>query len=110
MYWAAPDTAMKCVNFTMPMYTTRNNKGKIVSLSDHEALQADFLIEKLPRPVGAPPPPPPRIRSQKDNFYRHIIPPHGLQHALGKKVGLVDTPIANHKDVQPVQEERTSDL
>ena len=71
MYWAAPDTAMKCVNFTMPMYTTRNNKGKIVSLSDHEALQADFLIEKLPRPVGAPPPPPPRIRSRKDNFYRH---------------------------------------
>ena len=110
MYWAAPDTAMKCVNFTMPMYTTRNNKGKIVSLSDHEALQADFLIEKLPRPVGAPPPPPPRIRSRKDNFYRHIIPPHGLQHALGKKVGLADTPIANHKHVQPVQEERTSDL
>ena len=94
MYWAAPDTAMKCVNFTMPMYTTRNNKGKIVSLSDHEALQADFLIEKLPRPVGgrvvAAPPPPPRIRSRKDNFYRHIIPPHGLQHVLGKKVGLTD--------------------
>ena len=113
MYWAAPDTAMKCVNFTMPMYTTRNNKGKIVSLSDHEALQADFLIEKLPRPPGGhavAAPPPPRIRSRKDNFYRHIIPPHSLQHALGKKVGLADTPIANHKHVQPVQEERTSDL
>ena len=109
---------MKCVNFTMPMYTTRNNKGKIVSLSDHEALQADFLIKKLPRkPVGghaaAAAPPPPRIRSRKDNFYRHIIPPHGLRHALGhalgKKVGLTDAPIANSKRVQTVQEERTSD-
>ena len=59
--------------------------------------------------MGAPPPPP-RIRSGKDNFYRHIIPPHGLQHVLGKKVGLSDIPIANHEQVQPVQEEQTSDL
>ena len=51
-----PNTAVKCMNFTMPMHTTKNKKGKVVSLSDHEFLQADFLIEKLlPVPVAAPP-------------------------------------------------------
>ena len=30
----------------MPMYTTKNRKGELVSLSDHEALDAEFLIGK----------------------------------------------------------------
>ena len=30
----------------MPMYTTKNRKGDTVSLSDHEALNAEFLIER----------------------------------------------------------------
>jgi len=46
MYWAAPHVAMCTLNFTMPMYTTKNRKGDIVSLSDHEALNAEFLIER----------------------------------------------------------------
>ena len=33
MYWAAPHVAMCTLNFTMPMYTTKNRKGDIVSLS-----------------------------------------------------------------------------
>ena len=32
----------------MPMYTTKNRKGEVVSLSDHEALNAEFLIERRP--------------------------------------------------------------
>ena len=103
MYWAAPNTAMKCMNFTMPMHTTKNKWGKLVSLSDHEFLQADFLIEKLPRSpaaaeghaaVDAVAQPPPRIRSRKDNFYRYIIPPH--DDLAGKKAGgLADAPFAS---------------
>ena len=46
MYWAAPQIAMCTLNFTMPMYTTKNRKGDTVSLSDHEALNAEFLIER----------------------------------------------------------------
>jgi len=46
MYWAAPHIAMCTRNFTMPMYTTKNRKGELVSLSDHEALDAEFLIGK----------------------------------------------------------------
>ena len=46
MYWASPEVAMCTSNFTMPMYNTHNEKGDIVSLSDHEALSAEFLIEK----------------------------------------------------------------
>ena len=46
MYWASPEVAMCTRNFTMPMYTTQNGEGEVVSLSDHEALSAEFLIEK----------------------------------------------------------------
>merc|ERR1712029_903425 len=46
MYWASPEVAMCTRNFTMPMYNTQNEKGDIVSLSDHGALSAEFLIEK----------------------------------------------------------------
>merc|ERR1712029_456349 len=48
MYWAAPQIAMCTLNFTMPMYTTKNRKGEVVSLSDHGALNAEFLIERRP--------------------------------------------------------------
>lgn len=58
MYWAAPHVAMCTANFTMPMYTTRNGKGQVVSLSDHEALSAEFLIERR----FSKPKPPPRKR------------------------------------------------
>ena len=34
----------------MPMYTTKNRKGDTVSLSDHEALNAEFLIERRQSP------------------------------------------------------------
>jgi len=50
MYWAAPHIAMCTRNFTMPMYTTINRKGNVVSLSDHEALDAEFLIERRSTP------------------------------------------------------------
>ena len=50
MYWAAPQIAMCTLNFTMPMYTTKNRKGDTVSLSDHEALNAEFLIERRQSP------------------------------------------------------------
>lgn len=50
MYWAAPHVAMCTLNFTMPMYTTVNDKGETASLSDHEALRAEFLIERRQRP------------------------------------------------------------
>ena len=46
MYWRAGHISMSTLNFTMPCYTTKNRKGDIVSLSDHEALSADFFIEK----------------------------------------------------------------
>ena len=36
----------------MPMYTTINRKGNIVSLSDHEALDAEFLIERRSTPYN----------------------------------------------------------
>ena len=68
MYWAAPNTAMKCVNFTMPMFSTTNSEGNLVSLSDHEALQADFLIEKRPYPQNRP-------KSRRDDkFIRYQLP------------------------------------
>jgi len=54
MYWAAPQVAMCTANFTMPMYTTKNRDGHVVSLSDHEALSGEFLIER--RPYKKPPP------------------------------------------------------
>jgi len=50
MYWASPHIAMCTRNFTMPMYTTKNRKGEVVSLSDHEALDAEFLIERRNTP------------------------------------------------------------
>jgi len=50
MYWASPHIAMCTRNFTMPMYTTKNRKGEVVSLSDHEALDAEFLIERRSTP------------------------------------------------------------
>jgi hypothetical protein len=46
MYWSKPDIRMCTSKFTMPMYQTKNRQGQVVSLSDHEALQADFLIER----------------------------------------------------------------
>jgi len=52
MYWAAPHIAMCTRNFTMPMYTTKNRKGELVSLSDHEALDAEFLIERRSTPYN----------------------------------------------------------
>lgn len=54
MYWAAPHVAMCTLNFTMPMYTTKSRKGDIVSLSDHEALNAEFLIESRKVPNFVP--------------------------------------------------------
>ena len=48
MYWAAPFIHMETTNFSLPQHTTMNEKGEHVSLSDHEALFAEFLIEKLP--------------------------------------------------------------
>jgi len=50
MYWAAPHIAMCTRNFTMPMFTTKNGKGNVVSLSDHEALDVEFLIERRSAP------------------------------------------------------------
>lgn len=61
MYWAAPDLAMCTLNFTMPMFTTQNKKGQVVSLSDHEALRAEFLIER-------------RTKNQVPNFFRYSKP------------------------------------
>ena len=49
MYWASSTIAMCTAKFNMPMYTTKNRAGEIVSLSDHESLQADFLIERRSR-------------------------------------------------------------
>ena len=46
MYWRAGHISMSTLNFTMPTYTTKNRNGDVVSLSDHEALSADFFIEK----------------------------------------------------------------
>ena len=45
-YWTASHITMRTLNFTMPIYTTKNRKGETVSLSDHEALSAEFFIEK----------------------------------------------------------------
>lgn len=56
MYTAAPHMKMKTVEFSMPMYRTKNKQGRVVSLSDHEALQADFLIE-------------PREQQQQQHYY-----------------------------------------
>ena len=46
MYWTSSHVSMRTLNFTMPIYTTKNRKNDIVSLSDHEALSAEFFIEK----------------------------------------------------------------
>ena len=46
MYWRADHISMSTLNFTMPTYVTKNRNGDVVSLSDHEALSADFFIEK----------------------------------------------------------------
>ena len=51
MYWAAPHVAMCTLNFTMPMYTTKNRKGDIVSLSgayfDEFFLAATFMMRAV---------------------------------------------------------------
>ena len=52
-------------NFTMPMYTTKNRKGEIVSLSDHEALDAEFLIERRNTPYHYLK----NSQPKNDNFY-----------------------------------------
>jgi len=65
MYWAAPHIAMCTRNFTMPMYTTKNRKGEIVSLSDHEALDAEFLIERRNTPYHYLK----NSQPKNDNFY-----------------------------------------
>lgn len=67
MYWAAPNVAMKTVNFTMPMFNTVNKEGQVVSLSDHEALQADFLIERRPAAHRRP-------LHRNDKYFRYNLP------------------------------------
>ena len=71
MYWAAPHVAMKTVNFTMPMFNTINKEGQVVSLSDHEALQADFLIERRKQPLLRPRK---RPLNRSDKFFRYNVP------------------------------------
>jgi len=76
MYWAAPHIAMCTRNFTMPMYTTINRKGEVVSLSDHEALDAEFLIERRSTPYhfrkSSPPPSTILEKSYDQNWDRKI--------------------------------------
>ena len=47
MFWSTPNISMKTADFIMPRYTTLNSNGKILSLSDHEALHANFLIKNV---------------------------------------------------------------
>ncbi len=76
MYWAAPHVAMCTLNFTMPMYTTLNRKGDVVSLSDHEALRAEFLIERRRNPPLRPKrkPASSKKRANVPNFFRYTKP------------------------------------
>ena len=46
MYWAGPHVALVTSQYTMPILRTINSKGRAVSLSDHEALSVEFIIEK----------------------------------------------------------------
>ena len=46
MFRARPGLRMRTKDFVMPMFVTRAGGGKAVSLSDHEALLAEYVIEQ----------------------------------------------------------------
>ncbi len=48
MFWARPGLAMRTKEFVMPMFMTRSEEGELISLSDHEALLADFEVAAIP--------------------------------------------------------------
>ena len=45
MYRARDGIKMRTLDFTMPFFMTYGEKGTVISLSDHEALYATFIIE-----------------------------------------------------------------
>lgn len=58
MYRPKDDVKMRTYDFSMPLFMTHGVDGKIISLSDHEALFANFIVEKkrnnsLPRILDA---------------------------------------------------------
>ncbi len=54
MFWARPGLHMRTTDFVMPMFMTRNGRDQLISLSDHEALHAEFLVEIGPQAVKNP--------------------------------------------------------
>lgn len=56
MFWHRPEIGMRTREFVMPMFMTRNDEDKLISLSDHEALHAEFVVSR-PRSRGLEHPP-----------------------------------------------------
>ena len=45
LYRGRPELNMRTKKFVMPMFITRNRKHKLISISDHEALHVEFLVD-----------------------------------------------------------------
>ncbi len=53
MFRAREDRVDMCVReFAMPSFMTRNGDGRLVSLSDHSALDVEFVVRPRPRMKG----------------------------------------------------------
>ena len=45
MYASAPDVKMTAVNFALPFHMGRDKEGAPMSISDHEGLYGEYLVE-----------------------------------------------------------------
>lgn len=66
MYASAPGVKMTCVNFALPFHMGRDKEGAPMSLSDHEGLYGEYLVERRHTPHHAiaksdPPDPPQQV-------------------------------------------------
>lgn len=46
MYASVSNIKMKTYEFIMPVFMTRNKQGRLISLSDHEAILAVYIVER----------------------------------------------------------------
>ena len=77
---------MRTVDFVMPMFMTRNGEGELISLSDHEALLAEFEVKSAS----------PEEKNLDLPEMVTSVPKAGVEDYLGSSSNLVEVVSSNH--------------
>ena len=52
MYRCSPDVKMRTYNFKLPLIMGKDASGRPMSVSDHEGLHAEYIVERIPNQVS----------------------------------------------------------